>query len=144
MLKAHACLLSVIAVIFSVSAYAADPVTEQGRSQPAPEAKAVPTADDLASNPARFVQTGLTTDDMGYLFAAVKNPTSVALANVFVVVVHFDEKTRQPDRQTVPLLVAKRLAPGQQAQIPLEGLQVFNQADFKLYRAIVARAELAK
>jgi hypothetical protein len=131
-------------MMFSLTAYGADPVTEQGKPVAAPESKAMPTAEELASNPARFVQTRLTTDDMGYLFAAVYNPNSVALANVFVVVVHFDEKTRQPDRQTVPLLVAKQLAPGQRAQIPLEGLQVFNKADFKLYRAIVAKAELAK
>jgi hypothetical protein len=144
MLKAHACTLAAIAVLFSLTAYGADPVTEQSRSQAASESKRVSTGEEMAKNPARFLRAALRADDMGYLSVVVQNSTSVAVANVYVVVVHFDEKTRQPDRQTVPLLVAKKLAPGQSAQIPLQGLQVYKPAEFKLYRAIVARAELAK
>ncbi len=144
MLKAPACTLAAIAALFSLNAYGADPATEQSKSPSSPESKEVAAGEEMASNPARFLRAAVRPDDMGYLFAVVQNPTSVAVANVFVVVVHFDEKTRQPDRQTVPLLVAKRLAPGQSAQIPLQGLQVFKQAEFNLYRAIVARAELAK
>ncbi len=144
MLKAHTCTFAAIAVIFSLTAYGADAVTEQSKAPPAPEAKQAPTQEEIASNPARFLRAGIRADDMGYLFAAVLNPTDVTVANVFVVVVHFDEKTRKPDGQTVPLLVAKKLAPGQSAQIQLPGVQVYKQAEFNLYRAVIARAELAK
>lgn len=144
MLKAHIFTLAAIAVIFSLTAYGADPVAEQSQPPSAPESKNAPTEEEIASNPAKFLRAAIRADDMGYLFAVVLNPTSVAVANVYVVVVHFDEKTRQPDGQTVPLLVAARLAPRQSARIKLEGMQVFKQAEFNLYRAIVARAELAK
>ncbi|MGC2458115.1 MAG: hypothetical protein WA435_08965 [Gallionellaceae bacterium] len=144
MLKAHSCTLAAIAVMFSLTAYGADPVTEQSQPPSAPQAQKVPTEQEIASNPARFLRAAIQADDMGYLSAAVLNPTSVAVANVYVVVVHFDEKTRQPDGQTVPLLVAAKLAPKQSARIKLPGMQVFKQAEFNLYRAIVARAELAK
>lgn len=144
MLKAHICMLAALAVMFSLTAYGAEPVTDQSQPASAPESTKVPTEQEIASNPARFLRAAIQADDMGYLFAAVLNPTNVAVANVYVVVVHFDEKTRQPDGQTVPLLVAARLAPGQSARIKLPGVQVFKQAEFNLYRAIVARAELAK
>jgi hypothetical protein len=144
MLKTQTCTLAAIALLFSLTAYAADPAAENGASQPAPESKAIPTQEEMARNPAKFLRAAIRADDMGYLSAVVQNQASVAVANVFVVVVHFDEKTRQQDRQTVPLLVARKLAPMQSAHIKLQGLQVFNQAEFNSYRAIVARAELAQ
>ncbi len=144
MLKAHICTLAAIAVMFSLTAYGAEPVTEQSQPASAPQAQKVPTEQEIASNPARFLRAEIQADDMGYLFAAVLNPTDVAVANVYVVVVHFDEKTRQPDGQTVPLLVAAKLAPRQSARIKLPGVQVFKQVELNLYRAIVAKAELAK
>ncbi len=144
MLKAHICTLAALAVMFSLTAYGAEPVTDQSQPASAPGSTKVPTEQEIASNPARFLRAAIQADDMGYLFAAVLNSTNVAVANVRVVVVHFDEKTRQPDGQTVPLLVAARLAPGQSARIKLPGVQVFKQAEFNLYRAIIAGAELAK
>jgi hypothetical protein len=144
MLKARTCSLAAIALIFSLTAHAADPAAGNGTSQPVPESKAVPTQEEMAKSPSKYLRAAIRADNMGYLSAVVKNQASVPVANVFVVVVHFNEKTRQPDRQTVPLLVAKRLAPMQSAQVSLQGVQVFNQADFNLYQTIVARAELAK
>ena len=144
MLKAHVCTLAAIALTFSLTAYAADPVTEKTKSQPAPESKEVSIRDGMASNPAKFLRAAIRADDMGYLYAVVNNPTGVAVANVYVVVVHFDEKTRQPDQQTIPLLVAEKLAPKQSAEFKLEGMQVFKQVEFNSYRAIIQKAELAQ
>jgi hypothetical protein len=144
MLKTLNCTLAAIAVTFSLTAYGADPAPEPGKAPPASGVMHVPTEQEIASNPARFIRAAMRADDMGYLSAAVLNPTNVTVANVRVVVVHFDEKTRRPDGQTVPLLVAAKLAPGQSAQVQLPGVQVFKQAEFNLYRAIVQSAEVAK
>jgi beta-barrel assembly-enhancing protease len=99
---------------------------------------------ELASNPAKFLQASAQADNMGYVYAVVYNPSSAAVANVYVRVVHFDATTRQPDGQSDPLLIAARLAPGQRAQLQLPGAQVYKPADLKLYRVIVERAQLAR
>jgi hypothetical protein len=145
MLKTHTCMLAAIALIFSLAtAHAADPAAGNNASQPAPESKAIPTQEEMARTPSKYLRAIIRADNMGYLSAVVQNQASVPVANVFVVVVHFNEKTRQPDRQTAPLLVARKLAPMQSARVSLQGVQVFNQAEFSLYQAIVARAELAR
>jgi len=99
---------------------------------------------EIASNPAKFLQAAAQADDMGYVFAVVYNPTSVAVANVYVRVVHFDATTRQPDGQSDSLLIAKSLAPKQRGQLKLPGAQVYKPEDLKLYRVLIERAELAK
>ena len=137
-------MLAAIALHFSLTAYAAAPSTAESASPPAPESKEVSIEKEIASNPAKFLQAAIKADSMGRLYAVVNNTSDVAVANVHVIVVHFDATTRQPDRQTDPLLVAARLAPKQSAQIKLEGLQVYKQAEFNLYRAFLAKAELDK
>lgn len=99
---------------------------------------------DLPRNPAKYLQAAAQADNMGYVFAAVYNPTNVPVANVYVRVVHFDAITRQPDGQSDPLLVAARLDPGQREQLPLPGARAYKQAELQLYRVIIVRAELAK
>ena len=99
---------------------------------------------EIASNPAKFLQAAAQADNMGYVYTVVYNPTSMAVANVYVRVVHFDAETRQPDGQSDSLLVAAILAPKQRGQLKLEGARVYKPADLKLYRVIVERAELAK
>ncbi|MDH4234967.1 MAG: M48 family metalloprotease [Gallionella sp.] len=99
---------------------------------------------DLPRNPARYLQASAQADSMGYVYAVVYNPTSAAVANVHVRVVRFDAATRQPDAQSGSLLVAAKIAPGQRGQLLLEGLRVYKQADMKLLRVVIEKAELAK
>jgi tetratricopeptide (TPR) repeat protein len=99
---------------------------------------------EIASNPAKFLQAAAQADDMGYVYAVVYNPTGVAVANVYVRVVHFDATTRQPDGQSDSLLVAASLSPKQRGRLKLEGARVYKPEDLKLYRVIIERAELAK
>jgi len=99
---------------------------------------------EIASNPAKYLQAAAQADNMGYVYAVVYNPTEVTLANVHVIVVHFNATTRQPDNQSVSLLVAANLPPGKRGQLKLPGIQVYKPEDLKLYRVLVERAELAK
>jgi len=99
---------------------------------------------EMARNPAKYLQASAQADDMGYVYVVAYNPTSVAVANVYVRVVHFDATTRQPDGQSDSLLVAASLAPKQRGQLKLEGARAYKQADLQLYRVIIERAELAK
>jgi hypothetical protein len=144
MLKPCTYTLAAIAVIFSLTAYGADPVTEKSGTPSVPESQEILIGEEMASNPAKFLQAAAQADNMGYVFAVVYNPTSVAVANVYVRVVHFDAETRQPDGQSDSLLVAANLAPKQRGQLKLEGARVYKPADLKLYRVIVERAELAR
>jgi hypothetical protein len=144
MLKLGAYTLAAIAVIFSLTAYGADTVPEKSDSPPAPAVKDAKTGKDLGSNPIKYILAAVKPDSMGYLYAVVYNRSDVAVANVHVVVVHFNPDNGQPNGQSDPLLVAARLAPQQFAKLQLEGLQVFHQADLKQYRIIVARVDLAK
>ncbi len=160
MLKLATRIFAAIAVTLSLAAYGADPVTDKSEAQPAPlslpaesttaESPAAAAsndaaiADEIATDPGKFVQAAIRANNMGYLFASVYNPNSAALARVFVVVMHINETTGQPDQQSNPMLVAARLAPGQSSRIKLEGLQVFKQAELELYRVVVVRAELAR
>lgn len=155
MLKLASYLLAAIAVLFSLAAYGADPVSDKSEAQPAPQstpdespaaavANDAAVAEEIASNPGKFVKAAIQADNMGYLYAVVYNPSNVVVANVHVIVVHIDTVTRQPDNQSVPLLVASRLAPGERGQLKLEGLQVYKQVDLKAYRVLVAGAEVGK
>jgi hypothetical protein len=160
MLKLATSIFAACAVLLSLAAYGAGPATDNSAAQPARQSPAAGSttaespaagasndaviADEIATNPGKFVQAAIRANNMGYLFASVYNPNNVALARVFVVVLHFDEATRQQDKQSNPMLVAARLAPGQSSQIKLEGLQVFKQAELDLYRVVVVRAELAR
>ncbi len=149
MLKLGAYSLAAIAVIFSLTAYGADTVTEKSEAQrapesPAPESKDAAVGKDWGNDPIKIIRAAVKPDSMGYLYAVVYNPSDVTINNVYVVVVHFNPTNGQPNGQSDPLLVAASLAPKQFAKLQLEGLQVYKQADLKLYRIIVARAELAK
>ncbi len=165
MLKLATSLFAAFAVLLSLAAYGAGPVTDKSAAQPVAQSLAAQStstgstpaespaatvsndaaiADEIATNPGKFVQVAIRANNMGYLFASVYNPNSAALANVFVVVLHLNETTGQPDKQSNPTLVATRLAPGQSNQVKLEGLQVFKQAELNLYRLVVVRAELAR
>jgi len=160
MLKLAIRIFAAIAVTLSLAAYGAVPVADKSEAQhahksrtagsttAAPPAAAVSNdaaiADEIATNPGKFVKASIRANNMGYLFAEAYNPNNVALARVFVVVLHINETTRQPDMQSKPMLVAARLAPGQSSRIKLEGLQVFKQAELDLYRLVVVRAELAR
>jgi hypothetical protein len=99
---------------------------------------------EIASNPAKYLQATAQADNMGYVYAVVYNPTGVTFANVHVRVVHFDATTRQPDNQSISLLVAASLPPKQRGQLKLPGLQVYKPADLQLYRVLIEKAELAK
>ncbi|MEO8330806.1 MAG: M48 family metalloprotease [Gallionella sp.] len=99
---------------------------------------------DLPRNPAKYLQAAAQADNMGNVFAVVYNPTSLAVAKVYVRVVHFDATTRQPDGQSASLLVASLLDPKQRGQVALEGARVYKPDELNLYRVIVERAVLAK
>ena len=99
---------------------------------------------DLPRNPAKYLQAVAQADNMGNVYAVVYNPTGSAVANVYVRVVRFDAVTKQPNAQSPSLLIAANIAPKRSGQVPLEGAKVYTQADLKLYRVIVERAELAK
>jgi len=160
MLKLATRIFAAIAVTLSLATYGAAQVTDKSEARPAlqslvaesttaesPAAGAsndAAIADEIATNPGKFVKAAIRPNNMGYLFADVYNPNKVALARVFVVVVHLNETTGQQDKQSNPMLVAARLAPGQSSRIKLEGLQVFKQAELNLYRVVVVRAELEK
>jgi len=118
---------------------AADSNSNDGKSSRASYARL-----DFARNPAKYLQTAAQANNMGEVFAVVYNPTTFSVTNVYVRIVHFDEKTRQPDRQSVSLLVAKRIDAKQRGQVALPGVRVFKQADLDLYRVIIERAALAK
>ncbi|MFZ2541322.1 MAG: M48 family metalloprotease [Gallionella sp.] len=98
---------------------------------------------DLPRNPAKYLQAAVQTDNMGYVYAVVYNSTSAAVAKVVVRLVRFDAETRQPNAQ-MQLLIDSNIGPNQRGQIKVENLQVYKQADLKLYRVIVERAELAQ
>lgn len=144
MLKLGAYTLAAIAVIFSLTAYGADMAPEKSDTPPAAEAKDAAGTQDMGNDPIKSVRAAVKPDSMGFLYGVVYNKSDVNLANVYVVVVHFNPDSGQPNGQSDPLLVAKTLAPKQFAKIKLEGLQVYKQADLKNYRIIVARAEFAK
>jgi hypothetical protein len=144
MLKLGAYTLAAIAVIFSLTAYGADPVPEKSDSPPAPAAKDAAPKKDWGNDPIKIIRAAVKPDTMGYLYAVVYNPSDVTINNVYVVVVHFNPDNGQPNGQSDPLLVAKSLEPKQFAKLQLEGLQVYHNSDLKQYRIIVARAELAK
>ena len=99
---------------------------------------------EIARNPAKYLQATAQADDLGYVYAVVYNPTSVAVTNVYVRVVHFSAETRQPDGQSDSLLVAANMAPKQRGQLKLEGARIYKPADLQLYRVIIERAELAR
>ena len=142
--------LAAIVAIFSSAVRGADAADEKMKSPASPEPQvtaatlANPVAQEIASNPAKFLRATVQADNMGYIYAVVTNLTNLPLANVYVVVVHFDATSRQPDNQSNPLLVAASIAPGQSAQLKLEGVQVYKQADLNLYRVIVTKGEVAK
>lgn len=99
---------------------------------------------DLPRNPAKYLQAAARADSLGNVYAVVKNHANVGAANVYVRIVHFDETSRQPDRQSDAMLLATRIDPQQQGQLPLEGVRVYKQAELELYRVIVERAEAAQ
>lgn len=150
MLKSCTFALAAIAVTFSLTAYGADQAPKKSASPSAPATQAAADtpapgiAQELAENPAKFLRASVQADNMGYIYAVVANLTNLSVANVYVRVVHFDATTRQPDNQSDPLLVAANIAPREGAQLKLEGVQAFKQADLQLYRVFVVRAELAK
>lgn len=144
MFKPCTYLFAAIAIMFATNAYAADDATKGAATPSAATSPAPPSAEELASNPGKFLRSGPQADNMGYVFAAVYNPNEFPLANVYVRVVHFDATTRQPDGQSDDLLVAATLGPREGGKVKLEGAQVYKQADLNLYRVLVVRAELAK
>jgi len=98
---------------------------------------------DLPRNPGKYLKAAVQTDDMGYLYAVVYNPTGTPLAKVAVRVVRYDAATRQPNGE-MPLLIDSRIDPKQRGQVQVQGVQVYKQADLKLYRVLVEGVELAK
>lgn len=99
---------------------------------------------DLPRNPARYLQAAAQADDAGNVYAVVYNPTTQAVANVRVRVVHLDAATGQPDAQSDALPVASRIEAKQRGQVRIAGLRAATAADLRLYRVIVERVELAK
>jgi len=144
MLKVYARMFAAIAMIFSLSSCGTKPVTEKVVMQPTAEPKEVAVRQAVEIEPSNYLRTGAQADDMGYVYAVAVNTSTVVVANVHVMVVHFDATSRQPDNQSIPLLVAKKLAPGESAQIKLPGIQVYKQAELELYRVIPVKAELAE
>jgi len=144
MLKVNACTFAAIAVIFSLSACSTKPVAEKVAVQPAAEPKEVAVKPAVAIEASKYLRAAVRADNMGYVYAVAINTSTVAVANVYVMVVHFDATTRQPDNQSIPLLVAKKLAPGERAQIQLPGIQVYKQSELELYRVMPVKAELAE
>jgi len=140
MLKTYAHRLTIIAMLFSASAYSADQASETN-VQPASTEKSVSLADQLVRNPAAVLPTRIQADTMGYLSAVVQNPTDVTVTNVFIVVMHINEETGQPDKQSNPIRVTNKLMPGYAASVKIPSIQVYKKADFDRYKAIVVRAE---
>lgn len=98
---------------------------------------------DLPRNPGKYLQAAPQTDDMGYLYAVVYNPTSVPLAKVAVHIVRFDAATRQPNGE-MSLLIDTRINPKQRGQVKVEGVQLYKKEELKLYRVLVEGVELVK
>jgi len=144
MLKVNACMFVAIAVIFSLSACGTKPVAEDVAVQPAAEPKDVTVKQAVAIDASKYLRVAAQADDMGHVYAVAVNTSTVTVANVYVMVVHFDATTRQPDNQSIPLLVAKKMAPGERAQIELPGIQVYKQSELEQYRVIPVKAELAE
>ena len=138
MLRLGAYMLAAIAVMFTLTAYGDDMAPGQSDGPPASGAQ------NTGIDPIKSVRAAVVPDNMGYLHAVVQNKSNVDLANIYVVVVHFNPDNGQPNGQSDPLLVAKTLAPNKLAKLKLEGLQIYKQAELKNYKIIVARAEFAK
>ena len=98
---------------------------------------------DLPRNPAKYLESGMQSDDSGNLYAVVQNPTNTAVANVHVRVVQFDPITSRPVSQSQPVLVASLLKPNQRAQVAV-GMRINTEAELNLYRVSIESAELAR
>jgi hypothetical protein len=132
-------LFTAFAILLSASAHADIDVV------PAPTtAPSLPSTEELASNPGKYLRFGPQADDMGYVFAAVYNPNEFPLANVYVKVVHINADTHQPDGGSNDLLVAEHLGPKEGARVKLEGAQVYKPEDLNRYRVFVVHLELGK
>lgn len=97
---------------------------------------------DLTRNPEKYLQATPVSDAQGNIYAAVYNPTNIAVSQVLVHIVRYDAATRRPNAEQ-KLLIDTRINPQRRAQIKVEGAHIADQADLKWYRVNVEKAQLA-
>jgi len=98
---------------------------------------------DLPRNPVKYLRTTVQADNMGYVYAVVFNPTSVAIDRVMVRFMRLDETTRQPNAE-MQLMIPGKIAPNGRGHVKVENLQAYKQADLNNYRAVVGGLEVAQ
>ncbi len=98
---------------------------------------------DMPKNPAKYLKGVAQTDNSGSLYAVVQNPTPVAVNRVQVRVIRYDANTGRAVEQSRPLQFSAGIAPGKQASMKLQGVQLKSAADTRFYKVVVEAAQLA-
>ena len=98
---------------------------------------------ELPRNPGKYLRGAVQADSMGYVFAAVDNPTPFTVEKISIRFVRFDETTRQPTG-LLNLSIDSKIYPGERGTVKVENLQVFKDKDLQLFRVVVVGAQLAK
>lgn len=96
---------------------------------------------DLPRNPAKYIKSGIQSDNLGNLFAVVQNDTPVALSRVKVRVIQYNENGRAIG-QSQPLLI-NGVAPGKRNQVAI-GERVSDPKAINFYKAIVESASITE
>lgn len=98
---------------------------------------------DMPKNPGKYLKATTQTDNDGSLFVVVHNPTPIAVSRVQVRVIRHDANTGRPIEQSKPLQIRSGIAPNQQANVKLQGVQLKSPGETKLYRVVIESAQLA-
>jgi tetratricopeptide (TPR) repeat protein len=96
---------------------------------------------DLPRNPAKYIKSGIQSDNLGNLFAVVQNDTPIALSRVQVRVIQYNENGRAIG-QSQPLLI-NGVAPGKRNQVAI-GERISDPKAINFYKAIVESASITE
>ncbi len=96
---------------------------------------------DLPRNPAKYIKSGVQSDNLGYLFAVVQNDTPVAMKQVQVRIIQYNANGRVVG-QSQPLLI-QGVAPGKRNQVAI-GARIADPKAINLYKVVVEGASVSE
>lgn len=92
---------------------------------------------DLPKNPGRYLRAVARRDGRGYVYAVVENTTPVAIAQVQLHVVRYDQKNRRPVEQSRPYFISTGIAAKKQTQLQIPGLLLQTDSELSFYRVVI-------
>lgn len=97
---------------------------------------------DLPSNPSRYLRGALRRDGRGNVYAVVENGAPMAVGQIRLHVVKYDQKNRKPIEQSREFVINSGIASKKQAQVQIANLQLKTDAELKFYRVVIDGAQL--